>query len=326
MLPTKRRRASRKRYFSERLSGHTKVWLLQHAQAAVFSLGQLARNPLGSGMTVAVLGIALALPAGFYVMLDNAKRVATGWDTTLQIALYLKRDVEPERAAGLADQLRQDDDIRQVRYISRDEALEEFRKLSGLGDSIDALRENPLPAVLLIQPAGAATETTTYDPLLARLRQLPEVEEARFDREWLERLQAIIETVQRAVGILSFVLGLGVLLIIGNTIRLSIFNHRSEIEINKLFGATDAFIRRPFLYSGAWYGLLGSLFAWLLIVAAVMFVRGPAQELAALYASDYRLSGASVLQCLVLFGAGIGLGLAGSWLAVQRHIRAIEPA
>lgn len=322
----KGRGASRKRYFTERMGDGAKTWLLQHLQAAVYSFGQMVRNPVGSIMTVAVIGIALALPAGFYLILDNAKRVTGGLDTTLQIAAYLKLDVSTEAASGLAEELRADEAIKAVKYISREQALAEFRELSGFGDSIDALRENPLPAVLLIQPAAAATETEQFQALLARIRKLPAVEEAAFDQKWLERLQAIIEIVQRAVMVLSFILGLAVLLIVGNTIRLGIYNRRAEIEITKLFGATNAFIQRPFLYSGFWHGLLGASFAWLLITVAVIFLSGPVRELATLYGSDYRLSGASVRQFLILFGTGIGLGLAGSWFAVQRHIRAIEPA
>ncbi|MCS3903307.1 cell division transport system permease protein [Methylohalomonas lacus] len=318
--------ASRRRYFGERIKDGGKVWLLQHMQAAVFSFGQLARNPFGSIMTIAVIGIALALPAGFYLILDNTQRVASGFDTTLQIATYLKLDTSAERAAHLAAELRADEAIGAVEYISRDEALSEFRERSGFSDAIDALRDNPLPALLLVQPAGNARDTAAYNNLLKRLRGMPEVDQADFDHQWLQRLQAIIETVQRAVLVLSVVLGMAVLLIVGNTIRLGIFNRRAEIEITKLFGATDAFIQRPFLYTGFWYGLLGAIFAWLLITAAVLFLRGPVQDLASLYASDYRLRAASLLQLLALFGCGVGLGLAGSWIAVQRHIKAIEPA
>ncbi|MDZ7735007.1 MAG: permease-like cell division protein FtsX [Gammaproteobacteria bacterium] len=328
MANTKRkgRGASRKRYFTERMSDGVKTWVLQHLQAAVYSLGQLARNPIGSFMTIAVIGIALALPAGFYLILDNAKRVTSGWDMTLQIAVYLNQDVGADSARQLADELRGDEAIKSVDYISREQALTEFRELSGFADAIDALRDNPLPAVLLVQPASAATDTAAFERLLARLQKLPDVDQAKFDRQWLQRLRAIIETVQRAVMVLSFVLGLAVLLIIGNTIRLGIYNRRAEIEITKLFGATDAFIQRPFLYTGFWYGVLGATFAALLITAAILLLSGPVRELASLYASNYRLSGASFTQLLALFGAGVGLGLAGSWLSVQRHIRAIEPA
>lgn len=322
----KGRGASRKRYFTERIGDGLKTWLAQHMQAAVYSLGQLARNPLGSFMTIAVIGIALALPAGFYLILDNAKRVTGSWDATLQIAAYLRPDVTDDAALELAEELRGEDTIREVMYITREAALEEFRQISGFAEAIDALRKNPLPAVLLVRPAGTATDTATFERLLARLQQRPEVDQARFDRQWLQRLQAIIETVQRAVLVLSFVLGLAVLLIVGNTIRLGIYNRRAEIEITKLFGATDAFIQRPFLYTGFWYGVLGATFAWLLISAAVLLLSGPVRELADLYASGYRLSGASLPQFLALFGIGIALGLAGSWLSVQRHIRAIEPA
>lgn len=322
----RRTNTSAKRYFNTRIKDVGKVWLLTHLQAAIYSLGQLARNPFGSAMAIAVIGIALALPTGFYLILDNAKRVVSGFDTTLQVAVYLKLDVGDTKARELAERLRADTDIQSVHYISSTEALAEFREHSGFGNSIDALRENPLPALLLVQPAAAAGDSDAYDQLLAQLRALPEVDEAQFDHQWLERLQAIIETVQRAVLVLSVVLGMAVLLIVGNTIRLGIFNRRAEIEVTKLFGATDAFIQRPFLYTGLWYGLLGAIFAWLLITAAMLFLSGPVRDLASLYASDYRLQAVSAGQFLALFGCGVGLGLAGSWLAVQRHIKAIEPA
>lgn len=322
-----RRGASRRRGIGRRIRDGFSSWLVNHLQAAVFSLGQMARNPLGSLMTAAVVGIALALPAGFYLILDNAQRVAGGWDATLQIALYLEIDVSSERAEQLAAELRDDAEVRAVQYISRQSALDEFRELSGFAEAIDALPDNPLPAVLLVQPAsGTATDAAAYERLLDRLGQFPEVELAQFDRQWLMRLQAIIDAIQRAVLILSCILALAVLLIIGNTIRLAIYNRRPEIEITKLFGATDGFIQRPFLYTGFWYGLFGALLAWLLISAAFLFLRTPIMDLAALYASDYRLTGASLLQVLALFLGGILLGLAGSWIAVQRHLKAIEPA
>lgn len=318
--------ASRRRYFTERMGDGVKTWLLQHLQAAVYSFGLLSRNPVGSIMTVAVIGIALALPAGFYLILDNAQRVTSGWDASPEIAVYLRLDVEPGQARTLADDLGADEAIRRVDYISREQALAEFRQRSGFADAIDALADNPLPALLLVHPVGQARDAAAFEALRERLAAMPEVEQAAFDRQWLQRLQAILDTIQRGVMVLSIVLGMGVLLIIGNTIRLGIFNRRSEIEITKLFGATDAFIQRPFLYTGFWYGLLGAVFAAILITGAVLFLSGPVRELAALYTSDYRLQGASLIQLAALFGSGVGLGLAGSWIAVQRHIKAIEPA
>ncbi|MEX2516382.1 MAG: permease-like cell division protein FtsX [Gammaproteobacteria bacterium] len=319
------RGASRERNWRQRLVDHGKIWLLQHLQAALFSLGQLQKNLVGSLMTVAVIGIALAMPAGFYLLLHNAERVSDSWDTRVELALYLQLDTDNAAAETLAASLQADAEIDTVTYITPEAALTEFRAQSGFTESIDALEQNPLPAVLLVEPTETDRSAAAYDRLLNRLQSLPEVDRAVFDRQWLERLQAMIEVVQRAVLILSCVLGLGVLLIIGNTIRLGIYNRRAEIEINKLFGATDPFIQRPFMYTGFWYGLLGSLFAWLLVSAAFLFLRGPISGLASVYASDFRLAGVSFEQMLTLIGIGVILGLTGSWIAVQRHIRAIEP-
>jgi cell division transport system permease protein len=302
------------------------VWLLQHLQALVFSLGQLARNPLGSLMTAAVIGISLALPAGFYLILDNARQVATGWDGSVQITLFLRLDVPDEQAQALAARLKANQEIASVKFISRAEALAEYRRLSGFAEALDALEDNPLPAVLLIKPTASAQELRDYETLLESLKRLPEVEAAQFDRQWVRRLHAILIIVQRSVLILASLLALAVLLIVGNTIRLGIYNCRSEIEITKLFGATDAFIQRPFLYTGMWYGLFGSLLAWLLIAIAFLLLQKPGSDLARLYGSDFQLGGLGPPQLAMLVGSGLLLGLVGSWLAVKRHLRAIEPS
>ncbi len=309
---------------SNDLGRQTAAWFSQHIQALLYSSGQMYRNPLGSLLTTAVIGISLALPVAFYVILINSERVAAGWSGTASITLFLKLEVPAERARNLAGSLRSRPQIAFVRYIGPDEALAEFRRASGFGDAIDQLEENPLPGVLLVQP-GTIAAGSSAEALLAELRRLPETDTAQFDRQWVQRLVALLNILQRAVWILAGLLALAVLLIIGNTIRLSIYNRRAEIEINMLFGATAAFIQRPFLYSGFMHGLLGALLAWMLVSGAVYLLRAPVAELAHLYASNFTLAGLDRDEILKLLGAGGLLGLSGSWLAVQRHLRGITP-
>ncbi|MBI1731726.1 MAG: cell division protein FtsX [Gammaproteobacteria bacterium] len=301
------------------------AWLSQHIQALLYSAGQMCRNPLGSLLTTAVIGISLALPAAFYLVLANSERVASAWGGAARVTLFLKMDVTPERAQALATSLRGHPRVLDVRVISPDEALAEFRRASGFGDAIEQLEENPLPAALLIQPDNARFGGTAMEEFLAAMRALPEADTAQFDRQWVQRLVALLNILHRAVLILAALLALAVLLIIGNTIRLSIYNRRTEIEINMLFGATGAFIQRPFLYSGILHGLVGALLAWLLVSGAVRLLQGPVAELAGLYASEFVLHGLAAENVVKLLGIGGVLGWVGSWLAVQRHLRDITP-
>jgi cell division transport system permease protein len=222
------------------------TWLMQHAQACIYSMGQIFKNPLNSLLTTAVVGISLALPTGFYLLLDNCQRVAAGWDNSTQISLFLRLDISEERAISLAEEVQQLEGITSVEYISRKTALEEYQRLSGFNDAISTLEENPLPSILLLQPKLKNLSSQQSDHLMQQLRALAEVDTAQFDRQWIQRLFAIIDIVQHVVIILSILLAIAVLLVVGNTIRLAIFNRRTEIEVNKLFGATEAFIQRPF--------------------------------------------------------------------------------
>ncbi|NKB36317.1 MAG: cell division protein FtsX [Gammaproteobacteria bacterium] len=302
------------------------TWLLQHAQASIFSLGQLFKQPLNSFLTTAVVGIALSLPAGFYLLLDNSQRVAADWDNSSEISLFLQTGLEQEQVTELATALGQWNGISAVRHISPEQALEEFISQTGSADISSTLGENPLPAILLLQPEIENLSIAAGEEMLEKLRALPEVDSAQFDRQWIQRLFAIIDIVRKAVTILAIVLAIAVLLIVGNTIRLAIYNRRSEIEVNKLFGATDAFIQRPFLYSGIFQGIGGSLMAWALLSLTLFLMEAPVSRLAELYASQFRLHGLAFSEVLFLLLSGASLGLAGSWVSVKRHIRDIEPA
>jgi len=305
--------------------GALRVYLLRHLQVLFYSLGQLSRQPIATLMTAAVIGIALALPSGLHVILKNAQQLSGGWDGGARISLFLKRSVNDAQARQLVRRIRQLPEVAGVRYISRSQALEEFRRQSGFGEALTALQDNPLPAVLVIRPRPGASSPAASERLLARLRQDPAVDLAQLDLQWVKRLYVIMELVRRGVLVLAVLLALAVLLVVGNTIRLAIQNRRDEIVVMKLIGGTDAFIRRPFLYTGFWYGLFGGLLAWLLVSLSLAILGGPIERLAGLYQGQFRLQGLDAASAGLLLLASIGLGLAGSWLAVGRHLRAIEP-
>ncbi|MDY6991232.1 MAG: permease-like cell division protein FtsX [Pseudomonadota bacterium] len=319
------RSVSEKQYSKTKPLSYGRVWLTHHTQSFVSSLIQLLATPLPSLMTVAVIGIALALPTGLYLLLENIQAMSGDWDNTVQISLFLKKNVDNAQAHVLADQLRQRTDIENVQVITPQQALEEYRLFSGFGEALTALPENPLPAVLVLQLASDTLDPKASEQLAQALNALPEVDIAQLDMRWLKRLLAIIELIQRGVLILAILLSLTVLLVVGNTIRLAIYNRRQEIEINKLVGATDAFIRRPFLYSGFWYGFGGSLIAWLLVNLALWLLQAPVEQLKILYYSQFELMTLTFWASLILFTSGSLLGLIGAGLAVERHLKEIQP-
>ncbi|MGW8310766.1 MAG: permease-like cell division protein FtsX [Thiogranum sp.] len=302
------------------------VWLLRHAQVALSSLGRLYRAPAASLMTAAVIGIALALPAGLYLLTGNLQHLGNQWGGGADLSLFLRQDISVQDGEALAARLKSWPAIGQLKLISPQDALSEFRELSGFGDALDVLEENPLPVVLAITPAVTSSDPEASAALLARLQQLPEVELAQLDLEWVKRFEAIVEIVRRSIWVMGLLLGLAVLLITGNTIRLEIQNRREEIEITKLIGATGAFIRRPFLYSGIWYGFSGALLAAVLVQLAFFQLDEPVRQLAGLYHSGFSLQTLSFRETLALLLSGAVLGLLGAWLAVGRHLAAIEPA
>lgn len=316
-------RSRRPTWLERRLTG----WALWHSQCLVYTLGQLANAPLNTLMIAAVIGIALALPAGLLVLLDNAQGLSRNWESAAQISVFLKPEVSDTEAAKLAKSLGSRSELAYVRTITRQQAFQEYQKLSGFKDALEVLGdENPLPAVLVLQLSKGQPTSSDIDRLLESLRKQPEIEIAQFDYDWLRRLYAILEVMRRGVTVIGLLLGVGVLLIVGNTIRASVEKRREEIEVAKLLGATNAFIRRPFLYTGLWYGLLGGILACLFVAISLGLLQSPVRELAALYRSDFSLSIMDAHTLLTIWMVGAGLGISGSWLAVARHLAAIEPS
>jgi cell division transport system permease protein len=302
-----------------------RTWFMSHLQALLFSLGKLIRAPLSTLMTVMVLSIALSFPAGLKLVLDNVQRLSGSLDNSANISIFLKQDLESAKLEGLAEQLRLKNSIAAVQLITPDQALEEFRNNSGFAEALDTLDRNPLPAVMIISPTAAYTSPEGAERLLKELRLLPEVDIAQMDLQWVKRFQALTEIAARGILLLATLLALAVLLIIGNTIRLEIQNQKDEIEITKLIGGTNAFIRRPFLYSGFWYGLFGGVLAWLLISLNLWLLTEPVKKLAGLYHSNFTLTSIDLTSLMILITSSALLGLVGSWIAVARHLHAIEP-
>lgn len=301
------------------------IWFFRHVQVALFSLGRLSRNPIATLMTATVLGIAVSLPAGMWVMLDNVKQLSGDWDGGASLSMYLQNDLSDEHIIKLGERLKNQAEIQEVEILTRHDALVEFQQFSGFGKALEILEENPLPAVLIITPTMDFSSADKAETLLLKLQKTPEADFVQMDLEWVKRFHAITEIAIRAVIVLASLLSLAVLLIIGNTIRLEIQNRHDEIEITKLIGATNSFIRRPFLYSGFWYGLIGGAIAWLLVSVSLWLLAGPIERLTGLYQSDFLLDILDLPTTFVLLIGTALLGLIGARIAVGRHLDAIEP-
>jgi cell division transport system permease protein len=300
------------------------TWMGHQLQVALESIGRLSRSPLPTAMTVAVIAIALALPAGLYLLTRNLNALGESWEQTAGISLFLTGDTDMEQAHALAKELTANPELKRISVISPDQALQELGTHRGFSEAIAQLEENPLPVVLGIQPAPQVREPDALERLADMLEALPQADFVRLDTQWVRRFQAIVSLGQRGVLLLGSALALAVLLVIGNTIRLEIENRRNEIEIMDLVGATPAFIRCPFLYTGCWYGLLGGIGAWLLTALALILVQGPVSRVAALYNTQFPLSGLGPAVSLAMLGGSLFLGLLGSWISVGRHLRATD--
>lgn len=302
------------------------VWARHHRQALAAAVASLLRAPLASLMTIGVIGITLALPAGLHVVLDNLGRLTGGWTQEAgEISVFLKSRTSTATAEKLLERLRHDQDVTRVQHVTPEQALREFRSRPGFGESLKALDANPLPHLLVVRPSPSLS-ADRLEQLRLRLSKETAVDQVVLDLAWVRRLQNWLELAGRFATMLAALLALGVVLIISNTIRLAVANRRDEIAVTKLVGGTNAYIRRPFLYGGALQGLLGGLLAWLLTLAALWALSGPIGELSRLYQSDFAAHGLPFREWLLLVGGGALLGWLGAFLVSSRHLSAIEPA
>lgn len=280
-------------------------------------------SPLAGFLNILVIGIALSLPAGMYVLLQNAQGLVAQLSGAPQISLFLAMDATPDDVEQIRQQLSQYADINSSEFISRTEALNTLGQGTGLDDVIAGLESNPLPDAFVITPKSNNAKSLTE--LRNKLQKLQAVELAQLDSAWAYKLEAILDFARIAALVLASLLSLGLIAITFNTIRLQILTQRDEIQVAKLIGATDAFIRRPFMYFGALQGLLGGISAWLIIAASLLLLKQPLAVLSQLYASNFNLQPLSFSDSLSLLLFSVYLGWLGAWLSVARHLSQIEP-
>ena len=297
--------------------------LNQHLGVMKIALRRMFTSPLAGVLNVLVIGIALSLPAGMYVLLKNTQNLVAQLSGSPQISLFLMMETTRDDVAQLRNQLARHEGIRSIEFVSRTTALEQLGKNSGLDDVIAGLEDNPLPDAFVISPA--AIDARSLEELRNELQHLPGVELAQLDSAWAYKLEAILEFARVAVLVLASLLSLGLIAITFNTIRLQILTQRDEIQISRLIGATDAFIRRPFMYFGALQGLFGGIAAWLIIALGLQLLKQPLATLSQLYSSTFTLQALSLSDSLSLLLFSVYLGWLGAWLSVARHLSQTEP-
>jgi len=302
------------------------AWFIRHLQTLVGSLGELSRNPFSTILSVSVIAIALALPGGLFAALENINKFTDEFEHGAKISLFLSPEINIQKAKGLQTKLVKHQAIKHIELITPEQAMEEFKSRSGLEDALNSLSKNPLPVVLLAYPEDeTARSPAKLAGLIEELGKLEQVELSQFDLEWIKRLTALLELITRAVWVIAFILGLGVFLVIGNTIRLAITNHQEEIRIVKLIGGTDAFIRRSFLYSGMLQGLIGGLIAVAVIFLLFSFISTPTSSLSSMYGITFNLDPLQFLPSLILIGCGAMIGWLSARVTVGVYLRQFEP-
>jgi cell division transport system permease protein len=294
-------------------------------QAALSSLNLLCLKPWATLMTMIVIAIALALPALFWVFTDNVSELTANWKRSGHLSLYLQPSLTPAEEKAALSQIRKTQGVGHVSLKSAQEGLTELIAQEGMEDIMHYLPENPLPAVIEVAPASAIDSPAKLDLLSRELRSIPKVSDVKVDMEWVGRLHTLLGFATKLSNALLVLLALAVVLIIGNTLRLTIQNRQEEIQILKLIGATDPFILRPFLYSGVWYGLFGAVLAVFLVNIFILSLGMVVNQLAVVYQMHYPATGLSIRQILILLLFASILGWLGACLSVKRELAAIEP-
>ncbi len=296
-----------------------KGWLLHHRQAAEQALRRLAATPLNTLLGALVLGIALALPAGGEMMLANFQRLAQRIAATPQISVFMTLDAGKKDVDEVESLLRKHPQTQKVRLVPREETLRRLKDSEGLGEVIESLPRNPFPDAFVVVPNDEVPDA--LEAMRAEFVKYPKVEHVQLDSAWVKKLDAFLRLARLTVALLAAVLGVALVAVTFNTIRLQILTQEAEIEVSRLLGATDAFIRRPFYYFGALQGLAGGLVAWGAVLVATLLLRGPVADLAALYGIEFALHILPLSDSALLFGLAALLGWAGAWLSLYRHLR-----
>jgi len=298
-----------------------RAWLVHHLHSLKTAVDQFKSTPLATLFTILVIGVAVALPAGLYVLLTNLDRAAGGVKPQAELTLFLKNSVGEPQARELAARLNKEGDVADVRFISRTEGIGKL-EAAGLADITAGLPDNPLPHTLVVKAKDESA--TTLEALGESLRKLPEAEQVLMDTEWVKRLAALMALGQDMVFMLAAMLGLALAAITANTIRLQIYAQQDEIEVARLIGATDRFIRRPFLYFGGIQGLVGGLAGWGLVIAGLHFIDSSVGQVAKAYGAEFTLKGLGFLELLGLLALSTALGWFGAFFAVGQTLRKVE--
>ena len=298
-------------------------WLAQHLRVLRFTLLRLLANPATSLLNILVIGIALSLPAGAYVMLQNVQNLADQVVGTPQLSVFLAMDASRDDVARIGKQLQQHASVDHIEYVPRAQALEQLKRTTGLADVIGGLAQNPLPDAYIVYPKKTGAQM--LEALRDELQKWPKLEKVQLDSAWARKLEALLKFARLAALVLAALLSFALVAVTFNTVRLQILTRRDEIEVSRLIGATDAFIRRHFLYFGLLQGLLGGAAAWLIIAVSLHLLNGGFAGLAQLYASSFTLHALSAGDSLALLLFSAYLGWMGAWLSVMQHLRRIEP-
>ena len=308
------RKTQQHRYLKRYFQHHQHAW--QHG------LRQLTKNPIASILTIAAISVTLVLPSALFILLANIQNISKTWNTTTTISVYLSPNASSQQISYVEKALQTINNIKSQQYISPQQGLPQFATQSGLHDIIKTLDKNPLPGVFIIQPQNA--NPAKLNILVSQLRALPEVNSVKLDMQWVKRFNAIIALLRHFTYGIAIILALAVLLIVGNTIRMSIQSYHCEIEVIQLIGGSNRFIRRPFLYSGLFYGIASAIFAAIILNFLIIFLQSPVNQLVALYNTQFSLHGLTLKQTNLLILIGALLGFLGSWLAISKHLRKIQ--
>lgn len=300
-----------------------KNWLEQHARVLLFTLRRFVATPAASLFNILVIGIALSLPAGLYVLLQNVQGLAEQVAGTPQISVFLSLDASRDDITRIGKRLKEHEAVGRAEFVPRERALEQLRQSTGLADVIGGLAQNPLPDAYVVYPKEG--DFRRLEAVRDEFQKWPRIEYVQLDSVWAHKLEALLKFGRMAVLILAVLLSFALAAVTFNTIRLQILTQRDEIEVSKLIGATNAFIRRPFLYFGMMQGALGGAAAWLIILVSLHLLNGSFAELAQLYASSFALHPLSAGDSLALLLFSAYLGWLGSWLSVAQHLWQIEP-
>lgn len=311
--------------FGVRLKEKCAAHLLNHAHGLFSSLGRLSRTPFTSAMTILVLSVAISLAGGFYIVVANIQQLTGNLQASNQMSLFLRDNVSENTGMKLAEQIKQNPSVETVKFISKKQALEEFKVNSGFGEALNALEGNPLPNVIVVLPKNVLESNADLQKLLTEFKQLTQVEFVQIDMQWVERVQTIMLIASRGVLLVGLLLGFAVTFITGNTIRLELHNRQDEVYISKLVGATLAFIQRPFLYTGFWLGFIAGFLGWLIITVMLLIVRNPVEKLSTLYKSSFELQFLSFSEFLLLLMSASLLAVLGSWAVLHYQLRLLKP-